>query len=373
MPQDFIVEEKLWELPKWAGPVFYVLFEKKNKTTFDVIFDLMKKFNFQRSNIWIAGLKDKVGITRQRLTIYKRYVEQAWWKQNILEAISKNAKVLRTWRSDKTLTMWSNRGNLFFIRLRNFKKSKQWLLDWIFEKINIHWVPNYFGEQRFWAHGKNWLVWKDILLGKKNTSTHDKEKIVEDKFRLQALASHVFNEYIGNRIYKWLFDKILPWDVLYNELTDEYKIIKDWELRVENWSNFLDVKEQTIRTLPLEKEKFSESDSLEGFYPTWPIIGFNMLVWQNYCYDKNWTIIFDSLSDAVKLELDTLRKIWLKYDDLFKFKKFDIFWLRRSIKIYPKDFRYKVDEKSGDLLLMFELPSWCYASVVVEYLDQLLW
>jgi len=372
LPQDFIVEEKLWELPKWAGPVFYVLFEKKNKTTFEIIFDLMKRFNLQRSNIWIAWLKDKVGITRQRLTVYKRYLEQVWWKQNFLDAISKNAKILRTWRSDKTLTMWSNRGNLFFIRLRNFKKSKQHMLEWLVDKISKNWVPNYFGEQRFWAHGKNWLIWRDLLLGKKSTDTHNKEKIVEDKFRLQALASHVFNEYVWNRIYKWLFDKILPWDILYNEQTQEYKIPEIWNTKIESVGG-LDIREQSIRVDLMESEKLYTWDDLTWFWPTWPIIWFNMLVGSPYHYEGKWQIVFDDLSDAIKLEIDTLKKIWLSMDDIIKFKKFDIFWLRRSIKIFPKDLRYKIDDKKWDLLIMFELPSGCYASVVVEYLDELLW
>ena len=55
-PEDFIVEEVLWEwVPSWKWDFLYVFFEKENLTTLDIVDDLTKTFHLQRDEIWIAS------------------------------------------------------------------------------------------------------------------------------------------------------------------------------------------------------------------------------------------------------------------------------------------------------------------------------
>jgi len=82
------------------------------------------------------------------------------------------------------------------------------------------------------------------------------------------------------------------------------------------------------------------------------------LYWYNLVINEN---------DAYLLEYENLKKHGLTWKDLEKFKKFDVYGLRRPIKIFLKDLRTKW--QGLDLLLMFELPAGSYASVVVNYLD----
>jgi tRNA pseudouridine13 synthase len=69
--QDFIVEEQLPFNLAGKGDAFFVFFEKRNKTTMEVIEHLCKTCNISRLTLGIAGLKDKTAITRQWVSIYK--------------------------------------------------------------------------------------------------------------------------------------------------------------------------------------------------------------------------------------------------------------------------------------------------------------
>lgn len=69
--QDFIVQEELPFVLSGRGDVFFVLFEKRNLNTMDVVNHLCNAFGISRLTLGIAGLKDKRAITRQRICIYK--------------------------------------------------------------------------------------------------------------------------------------------------------------------------------------------------------------------------------------------------------------------------------------------------------------
>lgn len=358
-PQDFIVEEKLYTLPKWNGGAFYVFFEKKNKTTFDIVMDLMKRFWLKRNHIWIAGLKDKVWITRQWLSIYKRNLNSIWWKDVLLKYLSRSVRILRTSSDERLLTMWNNKWNLFFIRLRDIS-NRQRVIDAI-EQIKITWVPNFFWEQRFGASWKNWKTWKDIVLWK----TREFGNKIETWFKIQAFSSYLFNNYVDQRIKAWTFDKPVTWDIF----QDGYKLmVLD---KKENYKNIAhDQKWYTIRNNFIDKESLEYIDSAGDMIPTGPVYWYNLFMSWDFVVKWKW-IDIKYMSTAMKYELDILKFNWLKLEDLDKFQQFDVFGLRRAIKINPHDIRYKFDDR-GDLLIMFELPSWSYASVVIDYIDQLV-
>jgi len=319
--QDFIVEEKLDYTPEGKGHVFYVMFEKKFLNTFDIIDFLSKQLNLQRKHFWIWWLKDKFWITRQRISIYKRTLNSRGGVKKFLDILWKKAKILKISWWDRLLKVWENSWNLFFIRLRplfwkdNFVKIKK-ILPYVIEEIKQNWVPNYFWIQRFWKKLSNPDIGKNLLLWKINIKNP-----VEAQFKVQALSSWLFNRYLDLRIKKQLFNKNLHWDILFNQ----------------------------------ERKVFSMNSSLNEFYPTGPVYWFNLVVWEKQPYF---------------LEYENFKNHWFTWKDLEKFKKFDVYGIRRSIKFFPKDIRFKWKWK--DLLIMFELPSGSYASIVVNYLDYLL-
>ena len=319
-PQDFIVEEKLHSLPTGSGHVFYVFFEKKFQNTFDILDYLGKNLNLQRKHFWIWGLKDKFWITRQWISIYKRTLQSRWGPKNFLNILWKKAKILKTSWWNQLLKVGDNKWNLFFIRLRPTAKAKKLKKSFLKEQvafalkeISKNWVPNYFWIQRFGKKLSNPQIGLDLIQGKIKISNP-----IEAQFKVQALASRLFNRYLDLRIKKWWFNQKIPGDIFYD----------------------------------IDRKVFTLNPDLEGFVPTGPLYWYNLVINEN---------------DAYLLEYENLKKHGLTWKDLEKFKKFDVYGLRRPIKIFLKDLRSKW--QGLDLLLMFELPAGSYASVVVNYLD----
>ncbi len=341
-PQDFIVEEKLLQAPKGQGHVFYVMFEKKFTNTMDILKHLQKKLNLKRSQLWIGGLKDKDGITRQWISIYKRTLQSKGWKDKFLSELWKVARILKISWSDTLLKVWDIKGNLFFIRLRpkiQFTKQFKESVENVLEVIKIQWVPNYFGYQRFGKKYKNVKIWFDFLNGKKQLKDP-----FERQFKLQAVSSFLFNKYLDIRIEKGYLDKKLVWDIfLANQNVG--KIFSDKIL--EKWKQKLLIAEDEKMISKLQEE-----------IPTWPVVGYDIL------FSPFGTLPYE-------LEMQTLEENKFNLDFLKVYEHVWVYGIRRPIKVYLQDLRYKRDK--DDLLLMFELPSGSYASVVIAWMEKLLW
>ena len=339
-PQDFIVEEKLKNLPKWVWHVFYVFFEKKFVNTMDIIKYLWKSLNLKRKHFGIWWLKDKDGITRQWISIYKRTLESRWWIDKFLKELSKYSKILKYTWSDTLLKVWDIQWNLFFIRLRPKIKFTEEIINNIeksLEKIKKEWFPNYFWYQRFWKKGRNVKLWFKFLKWE-----IDIKDPFEKQFKLQAVSSWIFNKYIDLRIEKWYF-----WDILYGDII----------LYKEEFGNKLNFLEKGKQKLILINEKNINFFKEKNVIPTGSVIGYDIL------FPEKWTISYN-------LEMENLNKENFNIKFLEIYKKFNIYWIRRNIKEYIYDLRYKWDWE--DLLLMFELSTGSYASVVIWWLDHMI-
>jgi tRNA pseudouridine13 synthase len=86
-PCDFIVEELLSAYPSGKGDVLYVFFQKENLTTMEVLEHLQRSLQLVREDFGIAGLKDKVGITRQRITVFRSKLESVGGESAFLSVL----------------------------------------------------------------------------------------------------------------------------------------------------------------------------------------------------------------------------------------------------------------------------------------------
>jgi tRNA pseudouridine13 synthase len=107
-PEDFIVEELLPTPPSGKGEVFYVYFEKNNLTTMEVVEHLQRSLHLSREELGIAGLKDKAGITRQWITIFREVLTPRGGERAFLSALKELVTVLHTSRGEKPLRVGSN-------------------------------------------------------------------------------------------------------------------------------------------------------------------------------------------------------------------------------------------------------------------------
>lgn len=363
-PEDFIVEEILWEwIPSWKWDFLYVFFEKENLTTMDVVDDLTKNFHLQRDEIGIAWLKDKVWITRQWISISKRSLNKIWWEEVFILALWKEVRILEKSYNEVWLKVASNQWNKFEIRLRarqNISEDIKNQIENNVQKIIEKWFPNCFWMQRFGKWKKNFYEAKDRLK-ELAQEYNEKWKLKEAdlpyhlRFLLQAYPSMYFNEYVLNRWEKWLF--LLQWDVLVDRFNS-------------NWVKTAVYDSQKVYEFDyqrLKKEKselnFFEpniSDNCDAFdtnkrFATWPMLWWNLLL------PSEWTKA--RVRDNQLLQLAEFDE-WMQQ----VCKIYNLRWVRRVLFIKVPDLKFERD--NDDIKLQFFLPTWSYATTLVSFILQ---
>jgi tRNA(Glu) U13 pseudouridine synthase TruD len=369
--EDFVVKEELWFKLSWKGDVFFVNFRKNNFNTMDIVEHLCYGLRLERKELWIAGLKDKNGITDQRVSIYKRVLNRIWWEEKFLEVLSQKTRILDTTRHDTPLAVWKNAGNYFKIKLI----AKWNITDEIIEKIEKNlshvqknWFPNCFGKQRFGKGYRNFYRAKEIF---ESTDQKIDDKF-EIRFKLQAYASMYFNEYTMKRRQKWQI--FLWWDIMtsWNHafdikvwIYDKWKVwLFDYEKTKTEFEgeNFIHPYYLSWETIDITKDPINHC----GRRPTWPMLGFNMLMPQK-----------DSKSYFRDQELLTETDYANKWINIAK--KYNIYWFRRPLWAIPKNLKYEreqnpKDKYKKDLILSFSLPTGSYATtflwVIFEWIDE---
>ena len=349
--QDFVVTE---ELPfslanKWE--VFFVFFEKRNLNTIDVVNHICSRCNIPRLTLGIAGLKDKKAITRQRICIYKSALKKLGWERAFTETIWEIAKVIKTaWHTDP-IGMTTPIKNSFYIRLRANKKLSIKEKDISNRKILSlckKWFPNSFWNQRF---GISWINPKqgsDILQWKSNIK--DKKDII---FKIQAYASKIFNEYVSSRTKKWL--QILDGDIVVDNQNYQKKQFWIYQAKNKSVKVFDETKKNEQFFHYPNAMKWEIPFNEETMMITWPVPWYNLLLAPKESFAGN-------------KEKGLLDKNWISEKSLNLCKTYKIFWIRRPLWVYPQKVSVHIQE--DDILLNFTLPSWSYASIMIDELEK---
>ena len=399
-PEDFIVEEVLWEwVPSWKWDFLYVFFEKENLTTMDIVDDLTKNFHLQRDEIWIAWLKDKAWITRQWISISKRSLSKIWWEDSFIQTLWKKVRILEKSYNEFWLKVASNLWNKFKIRLcarQNISKEIKNQIENNVQKIIEKWFPNCFGMQRFGKWKKNFYEAKDRLkqLAKE---FNEKWKLKEAdlpyhlRFLLQAYPSMYFNEYVLNRWEKWLF--LLQWDILVDRFNsnwvktavyDSQKIYPfDYQKLKKEKSefNFFEPEPHPIPLLIGEGSHVVAGEvNVQDFYP---IGGASAKAseWQFDVeqYDENkrfptwsmlwWNLLLPSEWSKARVRDNQLLEL-AEFDEWMQqvCKIYNLWWVRRVLFIKVLDLKFEWD--NDDIKLQFFLPTWSYATTLVSFVLQ---
>ena len=194
-------------------------------------------------------------------------------------------------------------------------------------------------------NGRNKTQGYEIMTGISKERFDKKETV----FKLQAYASHVFNDLanIRNKNKKILDGDILCRNSAWNL---EYGVYKK-----ETWS----VRICKVKT---ESKKFF-------FYPEWkgsdiPLDREKMIVtgpipWYNVPLARPGTAAWDM--EARHLGFNKLNQ-----NTMWKYKEFRVYGLRRPLWVFPSNNRVKYIW--DDLVIDFTLPAWSYASIVFDSL-----
>ena len=200
-PEHFLVEELPAYEPSGSGTHFYMLIEKRNLTTAEVVQELVRRGIAER-DIGVAGLKDKHAVTVQWISVPRRAQTIASDLANV-----PGITILDASYHKNKLAVGHLRGNRFTIRIQEVAPHAGHAAEDILAELQRRGAPNYFGPQRFGAFGRNAYDGLAIVRG---ISVPGAERM--QRFFVSALQSHVFNALLAARIRDDLFAGVVQGD-----------------------------------------------------------------------------------------------------------------------------------------------------------------
>jgi tRNA pseudouridine13 synthase len=160
-PEDFLVEEIPLYQPSGEGEHIYLMVEKRGLSTSDLIEILSRHFEVPDRAIGYAGMKDKLAITRQVVSIHApgRTPEDF--------PMLDHERVAILWADLHTnkLRLGHLRGNRFIVRARGVDPMRVVDAKRVLDRLAAEGAPNLFGAQRFGAIGVNHELGRLLLSG----------------------------------------------------------------------------------------------------------------------------------------------------------------------------------------------------------------
>jgi tRNA pseudouridine13 synthase len=206
-PEDFRVEEVPAYLPAGAGPHLWLLVEKRARTTRDVVRELSRALSAPERDAGYAGMKDKAAVTVQWLSFpVARDPDPA-------SLAGEGWRVVQASRHANKLRLGHARGNRFEVVVRggDLGRARACALA-----LGERGLANFFGAQRFGVEGRNAAVGRALILGR--TDEPEARRASRDRFLrrlcLSAWQSSLFNRWLAERMADGLFDRALAGDVM---------------------------------------------------------------------------------------------------------------------------------------------------------------
>ncbi|MCW8923061.1 MAG: tRNA pseudouridine(13) synthase TruD [Gammaproteobacteria bacterium] len=322
-PEDFVVDEQLPFELSGEGEHAWLHIQKRGCNTDWVAKALAKIAGVRLRCVGYAGLKDRHGLTSQWFSVHLPGMPDPDWQQiESIEGEEGNIKLLKATRHSRKLRRGALKENRFSIRLRDLKGGDDVAaaIDQRCQLIAERGVPNYFGEQRF-GHGMANLSAAAYMFSNQDVRLPRNKKSIY----LSAARSWIFNRVLSERIEKAVWDTKIPGDVFMLE----GKTACFWDDGSTDLDERIDNKE---------------------IHPTALLCGEGELRTQ---------------AEAAELENRIVDENPVFKAGLCQFK---VQQMRRSLRVVPKNMQWQLQD--GDLLLSFDLPSGCYATMVLrELLD----
>lgn len=201
---DFIVDEALGFEPVGEGEHLFLQVEKSELTTPDLINLVAGDFGIKPRDIGYSGLKDKMAITRQWLSLH-----MPGQMNKISPPDADTYTVLKQVWHNRKLRPGTHRANRFEVLLRevdHFDEAAQRQ----FESIRISGMANYFGQQRFGAKQDNVERALQVFANARKSRKLSRNK---KSLYLSALRSHLFNQILSKRIDSGIWSEPIEGDV----------------------------------------------------------------------------------------------------------------------------------------------------------------
>jgi tRNA pseudouridine13 synthase len=202
-PEDFVVEEVLGFAPEGHGEHLWLWIEKRGLTTLDAVRHLARACQVSPRAVGYSGMKDKIAVTRQWLSVQ---LPGQPAPDDLVERLAAcGVRVLEQARHPRKLKRGVHRANRFTLRITGAAVNAQLEARWAW--LCHHGVPNLFGPQRFGPEGRN-LARARALLARGWRKRDDKEGML-----LSAARSYLFNEQLAMRLDDGSWQRLLTGDV----------------------------------------------------------------------------------------------------------------------------------------------------------------
>lgn len=186
-PEDFIVDEIPLYDPSGEGEHVYVGVRKIGVSHGEMIQALQAHFNVREVAIGFAGMKDKVGVTQQTVSIH--LPDQQREIRVPATLLDGRIELLWAMRHGNKIRRGHLKGNRFVIRIRDIDPLKAPSIRRHLVELERRGVPDYYGYQRFGYRRNNhllgllllrqeWQAMLDELLGSRGSSfpPHQRER-----------------------------------------------------------------------------------------------------------------------------------------------------------------------------------------------------
>jgi tRNA pseudouridine13 synthase len=205
-PEDFVVEEVLAVKPRGEGEHLLAKVEKTGWSMGRLLKHLCAVLAVKESEIGYAGLKDKVAVSTQWISLPARCEEK------LATAECSNLRVLEAARHDDRLRTGQLFGNRFRVKLRGASGKAAGTVREILTRIAEDGMPNIYGNQRF-GHGLEAVrIGRDVVQGTASISGMSRLK---RRFVVSAVQSYLFNVYVFLRMETDPhLTSVLPGDVM---------------------------------------------------------------------------------------------------------------------------------------------------------------
>lgn len=219
---DFVVREVPAYLPSGGGDHAYALIEKRGLTTRELIGALVRR-GVPRADVGAAGLKDKLAVTTQWLSVPFRYADLFEDLDN-----EEGVRVLETGLHRNKLGRGHLKGNRFEVRVRAAMDDWPASLNEVATRLTATGLPNFLGSQRFGRFGSNACDGARVARGERVPGGRGIQR-----FFIEALQSYAFNWLLKRRIELGLFGEVVVGDRAQRHDTGGVFVVEDAALESE--------------------------------------------------------------------------------------------------------------------------------------------
>jgi len=330
-PRDFVVEEiPLYEFSK-EGEHLIMFIRKKNLSTAEMVGIIARYLNIKNKEIGYAGLKDKHAMTKQYISLHKKY------EDDMEKFTHESIKIIsKTYHTNK-IRIGHLKGNRFYIKLKKVNPTTAKKIDEAIRNIEKNGMPNFFGYQRFGNDGNNHILGEKLAKGEAKERNPRIKKLL-----INAYQSHLFNLWLSRRL-------------------EINSLVRSFE--ADELVSLLNMPVNEIKKLKKQSHPFKliDGDIMEH-YPHGRLFEFDG---SEHDFDRfnarDISVTGLLCGKKTKLALGMARDIEKDFDD-----EINIDGARRYAWVYPSDIEGRFNQQEAQYEMNFTLPKGSYATVLIE-------